>query len=178
MGRGIKFQEQNAELLLKQVAQLSIGHGGRNFLYVSHLDCAAFPGGQYLLDTLAQNTVALRDPAAAPSEEEIKLHGLALQIGTIVLREGRHLRRKADPIRANLPSQFAQGEVLDTVSILDPWPNTIDGGRNRESHGIGLVCVKSYKKGMKTHERTGPKPCYSSSNWAEGGPESAGLLKR
>jgi hypothetical protein len=137
-------------VLLKQAAQLSIGHGGRNFLDVSHLDRAAFPGGQYLLDTLAQNTVALRDPSAAPSEEEIELHGLALQIGTVVLRKGRHLRREADPIAANLPSQLAQREILNTVFTLDPWPNMIDGGANLQGHGIGLVCVKSYKKGIKT----------------------------
>ena len=154
MGIGTKLREQNADVLLKQVAHLSIRHGGRNFLYVSHLDRAAFPGGQYLLDTLAQNPVALRDPAAAPSEEEIELHGLALQIGTVVLREGRHLRREADRIPANLPSQLAQGEVFNTVSILKPWPNMIDGGANLQGHGIGLVCVKSYKKGIKT-QRTG-----------------------
>jgi hypothetical protein len=102
-----KYQGRRA-LLLEQLNKLLRWHGGRNFLNVSHLNRATLPGRQYLLDTLAKNTVPLRDAAAAPSEKKIELHGFLLQIGTVVFRERWHLRREADAIPANPPPQFTQ----------------------------------------------------------------------
>jgi hypothetical protein len=128
--RGASACLRMAAQLLDQLTQLS-REGGRNFLDISHLNRAALPGGKYLLNTLTKNTVALRDAAAAPSEEKIKLHRLALQIGTVVLGEGGHLGRKADAVSANLPPQFAQGKFLNFVDAHDPRPNAINGRRCR-----------------------------------------------
>ncbi len=116
-------------MLLEQFAEFTRWRGGRNFLNVSHLNRAAFPGGQNLLDALAQNAISLGDPGAAPSKKKIKLHGLTLQIGAVVFREGRHLRRETDPVLANLRSQFGQREFLDLVAALNPRPNPIHGQR-------------------------------------------------
>ena len=94
--------------LLNQLTQITRWQRRRNFLDISHLNGAPLPGGQYLLDTLPKNTVPLRDSAAAPSEKKVKLHGLALDIGTIVFRKDRDLGWEADAVPANLPPQFAQ----------------------------------------------------------------------
>jgi len=86
--------------------------GWWNLLYISHLDGAAFPGRQDLLDSLTKQTIPLRDPVAAPSEEEIQLNGLYLHVGTVVFWKGRHLRREADTILTNPPSQLVQSQTL------------------------------------------------------------------
>jgi hypothetical protein len=58
-------------MLLEQLAKLLRWHGWRNFLDISHLNRATFPGGQYLLDSLPRKTVPLRYSAAGPSEKKI-----------------------------------------------------------------------------------------------------------
>jgi hypothetical protein len=82
--------------------------GWRNFLDVSRLNRATLPGGQYLLDALAKDTVAFRDSAAAPAEKKIELHGLSLQIGAVVFCEDRHLGWETDAVPPNPAPQFAQ----------------------------------------------------------------------
>jgi hypothetical protein len=47
-------------------------------LYIARLYGTSLPGGEDLLNALAKNAVALGDPAAAPSHQEIQLHCLAL----------------------------------------------------------------------------------------------------
>lgn len=72
----------------------------------------------------------LRDPIAAPAEEEIQLDRLSLHIGTVVFYEDGHLRGKADAVLANPPAEFAQAELLNLFRIL-ARSGTIDGKRSR-----------------------------------------------
>jgi hypothetical protein len=89
------------------------------------LNSTTLPSGKYLLDTLAKNAVALRDPAAAPSEKKVKLHGLPLDIGTVVLWEDGDLGWEADAIPANFPPQFAQRKFFDLACASKPRPNAV-----------------------------------------------------
>jgi hypothetical protein len=151
-------------VLLDQLTQLVQRGAWGNFLDVSHLNGSAFPGGEYLLHALTQNTVPFRDLAATPSKEKIELDGLTLQIRPVVLLKGGHLRGKADAIPANLPSQLAQGKFLDLAGALRPWPNAIDwqawnqrsrpiglerSRKTSSGHSTGPFCLKSHEKGIK-----------------------------
>jgi hypothetical protein len=53
-------------------------------LDIPHLNGPALPGGQYLLDALAKKAMPLRYAIAAPSEQEIELYCLVLDIRAVV----------------------------------------------------------------------------------------------
>jgi len=137
---------------------------GRDFLDVSHLNGAPLPSGQDLLDALSKQPMPLRYPVAAPSQQEIELDGLALQIGPVMFRKRGHLCGEADSILPNLLPQLIEREFFNICRSLRARPRTIARQhstrhrnlnrlvRNRNnscSHVASQVCGEIHKKGMK-----------------------------
>ena len=103
---------------MRQPAGCWGGHGRRDLLYISHLNCAPFPSGQDLLDALPKKTVAFGDSLAAPSKKKIELDRFSLNIRAVVLNECGYLGRKADAVLANLAPQLVQAKLLDVLLRL------------------------------------------------------------
>ena len=71
-----------------------------------------------MLHSLPQKAMPLRDPLAAPAEEEIQLDCLPLYVGPVVFFKGGYLGRKADPVLTNLVPEFVQAELFNLFCVI------------------------------------------------------------
>jgi len=72
---------------------------------------------------------------ATPSEKKIELHHLSLQIGPVMFRKDRHLRREADAVLTNLPPELRQRVVHKAFRVLDARSSRVLLKRNKSNLG-------------------------------------------
>jgi hypothetical protein len=80
-----------------------------NVLDISSLGGPPLPSVQNLLNALTNQSVAIRDLIAVPSQDEEKLNHLSLQIRPIILGKHWNLRRKTYAVGAKWPCEECSG---------------------------------------------------------------------
>jgi hypothetical protein len=86
-------------------------------LDISSLGGPPLPSVQNLLNPLTNQSVAIRDLIAVPSQDEEKLNHLSLQVRPIMLGKEWNLRWKTNAVGANGSAKGVEAQHIDRLPI-------------------------------------------------------------